>query len=42
MPQREYKKIMAQNTEGNIVDTAEIAKYFHVSVEAAANRGKLV
>lgn len=40
MPQEQYKKIMDQNTEGIMVNTSEIAKYFHVSVEAAANRGK--
>ena len=40
MPQIEYKRIMDKNTEGNIVNTLAIAKYFHVSVDAAANRGK--
>lgn len=40
MPQEQYKMIMDQNTEGITVNTLEIAKYFHVSVEAAANRGK--
>lgn len=40
MPEEEYKKVMDQHTEGNLVNTAEIAKYFHVSVSAAANRGK--
>lgn len=40
MPRKEYRKIMEQHTDGNIVDTAKIAEYFHVSVDAAANRGK--
>ncbi len=40
MPQNQYKEIMAKNTEGNMVNTLEIANFFHVSVEAAANRGK--
>lgn len=40
MPQEEYKRIMDENMEGDMVDTSEIAKYFHVSVDAAANRGK--
>lgn len=40
MPRKEYKWIMDENTEGNLVDTSKIAKFFHVSVDAAANRGK--
>ncbi len=40
MPRIEYKRIMDQHTSGNLVNTSEIAKYFHVSVDAAANRGK--
>ena len=40
MPQDKYKQIMDKNTNGNLVNTAEIAKYFNVSVDAAANRGK--
>ncbi len=40
MPQIEYKRIMDKNTEGNIVNTSAVAKHFHVSVDAAANRGK--
>ena len=27
-------------TENGRVNTSEIAKYFHVSIDAAANRGK--
>lgn len=40
MPQDEYERIMYDNIEGNLVNTSEIARYFHVSVDAAANRGK--
>lgn len=40
MPRNKYREIMDQYTEGNTVDTAKIAKYFQVSVDAAANRGK--
>lgn len=40
MPQDEYETIMDCNTQGNLVNTSEIARYFHVSVDAAANRGK--
>uniref|UniRef100_UPI003AB21698 ImmA/IrrE family metallo-endopeptidase n=1 Tax=Anaerostipes caccae TaxID=105841 RepID=UPI003AB21698 len=40
MPEDEYERIMDKNTEGNLVNTLEIARYFHVSVDAAANRGK--
>ena len=40
MPQRDYKQIMDQNTVGNIVDTSAVARFFHVSIDAAANRGK--
>ncbi len=40
MPQNDYKQIMEKYTCGNLVNTLEIAKYFHVSIDAAANRGK--
>ena len=40
MPQDEYKRVMDKNTDGNIVHTDEIARYFNVSVNAASNRGK--
>lgn len=40
MPQKEYKQIMEQNTRGSLVDTSAIARYFNVSIDAAANRGK--
>lgn len=40
MPKIEYKRVMDKNTEGNTVNTQEIAKYFNVSTEAASNRGK--
>ncbi len=42
MPQMKYKEIMGRNTEGNRVNTGEIAKYFGVSVSAASNRGKVL
>ena len=42
MPQMKYKEIMDRNTEGNRVNTGEIAKYFGVSVSAASNRGKFL
>ncbi|WP_122639044.1 ImmA/IrrE family metallo-endopeptidase [Romboutsia sp. Marseille-P6047] len=40
MPRDEYKKIMEKYTDGVSVNTAEIARYFGVSIQAAANRGK--
>lgn len=40
MPRSEYKKIMDLYTEGRFVNTAEVAKYFHVPIDMAANRGK--
>lgn len=40
MPQDEYEHIMDENTDGDLVNTSEIARYFNVSVDAAANRGK--
>lgn len=40
MPEAKYKEILERNTDGTIVDTLEIARYFHVSIDAAANRGK--
>lgn len=40
MPKDEYKAIMDEHTDGTTVYTAEIARYFHVSTEAASNRGK--
>lgn len=40
MPQDEYKRVMDEHTDGSLVNTAELARYFHVSVSAAANRGK--
>ena len=40
MPEEDYKRVMDQYTEGNIVDTSAVAKYFHVSIDTAANRGK--
>lgn len=40
MPREKYKEVMERFTEGNAVDTAKIADYFHVSTNAASNRGK--
>lgn len=40
MPRSLYKEKMDEYTEGNYVDTAELADYFNVSIDAAANRGK--
>lgn len=40
MPREEYKEIMDKYTKGNFVDTKKIARYFNVSENAAANRGK--
>ena len=40
MPQKIYKEVMDKNRDNNIVYTAKIAEYFHVSIDAAANRGK--
>lgn len=40
MPEKEYKRVMDENTIGNSVNTYEVAKYFNVSIDAAANRGK--
>ena len=40
MPRKEYKKIMDRYTEGNHVFTPKIAEEFHVSINAASNRGK--
>lgn len=40
MPQAEYKRVMDQHTTGNLVNTSKVASHFHVSVDAASNRGK--
>ena len=40
MPKNEYKRVLDKYTDGNIVDTAKIAEEFHVSTNAASNRGK--
>lgn len=40
MPDGDFKRVMAQYTEGSTVDTSAVAKYFHVSISSAANRGK--
>lgn len=40
MPRKEYRRVMEENCQGNMVNTANIARHFNVSIEAAANRGK--
>lgn len=40
MPQKDYKQVMDDNTQGNLVNTLAVARHFHVSIDAAANRGK--
>ena len=40
MPKDVYKKVLAQYTVGNKVQTAKIAEYFGVSVSTAYSRGK--
>lgn len=42
MPRDRYLEVLDQYTEKNQVDTAEVANYFHVSIEAASNRGKFL
>ena len=42
MPKKEYFKVMNENLDGNKVMTSKIAEHFHVSVEAASNRGKFL
>lgn len=39
MPQPLFKKVMEQYTEGTLVNTREIARYFSVPIDAAVNRG---
>ncbi|MGP1434026.1 MAG: ImmA/IrrE family metallo-endopeptidase [Catonella sp.] len=40
MPKEKYKEIMDENTVGNTVYIAKVAKYFNVSIDAASYRGK--
>lgn len=40
MPEEKYRKILKHNTEGSLVHTDKIARYFRVPVSAASNRGK--
>lgn len=42
MPQKEYLEKLNEYLIGNKVNTAKIAEYFNVSVEAASNRGKFL
>ena len=40
MPKELYKKVMDENTVGNTVYIAKVAKFFNVSIDAASYRGK--
>lgn len=40
MPRRDYELVLSRHMDGSLVDTSEIAKHFHVSIDAAATRGK--
>lgn len=40
MPKSIYRTIVQKNISGGSVNIAEVASYFHVSIDAAANRGK--
>lgn len=40
MPKRDYELRLYQCLQGDFVDTSQIASYFHVSIDAAATRGK--
>ena len=42
MPRDEYVRVLEQHTDNNQVDTAKVAEYFQVSIEAASNRGKFL
>lgn len=42
MPKEIYKEKMDKYTKGNMVDTAQVAMEFGVSVSAASNRGKFL
>ena len=39
MPEKEYAKVLKEHTRDSIVDTAAIARHFHVTLTDAANRG---
>ncbi len=40
MPQQDYKRIVDQETDGNMVNISNVARFFNVSVDAASYRGK--
>ena len=40
MPEREYREVLEQNTDGEKIDTKSIAKYFCVPRAAVAQRGR--
>lgn len=42
MPKDKYKEVMDKYSNGSKVSTSKIAEYFHVSIDAASNRGKFL
>lgn len=42
MPQKEFKNKIDEYSNGNFVDMAEVAHYFHVSISAATNHGRFL
>ena len=42
MPKKTYKEIMDQYTNGNQIETNNVAKYFGVSISDASHRGKFL
>lgn len=42
MPQKEFKEKIDEYSSGNIVNMAQVANYFHVSISAAINHGRFL
>jgi len=42
MPRKEYLRVLEENTKDGRIDISNVAEYFNVSVDAAANRGKFL
>lgn len=42
MPKEIYKKVLDENSSGNLANISEVACYFKVSVAAATNRGRFL
>lgn len=42
MPQKEFKEKIDEYSSGNIVNIAQVANYFHVSISAAINHGRFL